>query len=215
MKLILCSEGFHTPNTIEACVKLCGKPKDQISVAIINEAHNREVVDKHWLVYNLRCVADNFPGHLDIVNLLALELDEIEERIQACDVIFVAGGSSDYLKTVFDKTGFTTLLPKLLETKVYVGSSAGSMVMGRRISSEAYVKLFGERDDYDNKEFLNLVDFAVVPHLDSEEMPQRPEVIKEVSKTVDFPVYGLRDDSAVVVDGDKVEFIGSEPLKVN
>ncbi|MGI8935211.1 MAG: Type 1 glutamine amidotransferase-like domain-containing protein, partial [Phormidesmis sp.] len=56
--------------------------------------------------------------------------------------IFVNGGSIDYQMYVFKKSGFAKLLPKLLETKVYVGSSAGSMVIGKRVSTEAYHKIY-------------------------------------------------------------------------
>jgi hypothetical protein len=66
----------------------------------------------------------------------------------------------------------------VLETKIYVGSSARSMVMGRRVSSKAYRKIYGESDDYDIKEYLGLVDFAIKPHLYSVDFPNnRPEIL--------------------------------------
>ncbi len=214
MKLVLCSEGFHTPNTVQACVELCGKPQDQISFAVINEAYAVEDGSKRWVLDNLNDVAKNFPGELDIVNLLALSLDEVEKRIMQKDAIFVIGGNTDYLMHVFDKTGFSTLLPKLLKTKVYVGSSAGSMVIGERISSEAYHELFGEDNDFGTKEYLGLVDLAIKPHLDSPHFPNnRPEKLEAVVGHASFPVYALRDDSALVVDGTAQKFIGSEPYK--
>jgi dipeptidase E len=144
MKLVLCSEGFHTPNTVQACVDLVGKPQDEISVAVINEAYAVEDGDKYWVLDNLHSVADNFTGGMDIVNLLALPIEKVEAMIMQRDVIFTVGGNTDYLMHVFNKTGFSQLLPKLLETKVYVGSSAGSMVIGRRVSTEAYANIYEE-----------------------------------------------------------------------
>jgi len=44
MKFVLCSEGFHTPNIVEACVKLVSKSQDQISVGIMNEAYAVHVI---------------------------------------------------------------------------------------------------------------------------------------------------------------------------
>jgi len=215
VKLILCSEGFHTPNTVQACVELVGKPKDQISIAVINEAYAVEEGDKRWVMHNLSCVTDNFPGKFDLVNLLALPLAEVEKRINECDVIFVVGGNTDYLMHVFDKTGFSKLLPKLLETKIYVGSSAGSMVLGKRVSGDAYQKIYGERDNFGVTQYLGLVNLAIKPHLDSNNFPNnRAHILEEVAGDTDFPVYGLRDDSALVINGDKQEFIGSEPYKV-
>lgn len=216
MKMVLCSEGFHTPNTVQACVELCGKPRDHIKIAIINEAYAVEDGDKRWVLDNLNDVANNFPAELDIVNLLALPMKEIEQRIMNQDVMFVVGGNTDYLMHVFNKTGFSKMLPKLLETKVYVGSSAGSMIIGKRVSAEAYLRIYGEHDDYDIKEYLGLVDLAIKPHLNSRHFPNnRPEVLEEVAKGLGFPVYGLQDDAALVVNGPDQKFIGTKPYRVS
>lgn len=212
MKLLLCSEGFHTPNTIQVCVDLVGKPKDAISVAVINEGFAVEENDKRWVLHNLRCVADNFPGLFDIVNLLALHIDEVKARIEKCDVIFVVGGNTDYLMHVYEKTGFDKLLPKLLESKVYVGSSAGSIVMGMRPSTKEYLEAFGKEKDFEVTSYMEFVDLAIRPHMDSSEHPKRrKEVLIQSSKGLDYPVYGLRDDAAILVNDDKLHTIGSAP----
>lgn len=215
MKLILCSEGFAADETVQACVKLCEKPQDKIKIAIINEAFAVEEGDKRWVLDNLNSVANNFSGQIDIINLLALSTNEIENRMQNNDVIFVIGGDTDYLMSVYKKTGFDILLPKLLETKVYVGSSAGSMVIGKRISEKAYKLIYGENSTYDIDEYLALVDFSVMPHLDSPDFPNRRESLIEAVGSFAGKVYGLRDDSAVVVNGDKISLIGSKPVIVN
>lgn len=212
MKLVLCSEGFHTPNTVEACVRLVGKPQDQISVGIINEAFAVEDGDKRWVLDNLNSVANNFSAEIDIVDLLALPINEVEARLSDKDVIFVVGGDTDYLMSVFQKTGFDKLLPKLLEAKVYVGSSAGSMVVGKRISAGAYRLIYGEDSKWNVNQYVGLVDLSVMPHLDSPHFPNRMESLIEAVGNFDGKVYGLRDDSAVVVDGEDVTTVGSEPI---
>lgn len=212
MKLVLCSEGFHTPNTVEACVKLVGKPQEQISIGIINEAFAVEDGDKRWVLDNLNSVANNFAGEIDIVDLLALTLGEVEKRLADKDVIFVVGGDTDYLMSVYHKTGFDKLLTKLLETKVYVGSSAGSMVVGKRISTAAYRLIYGEDSKWDIEDYVGLVDLSVMPHLDSPHFPNRKESLLEAVGSFEGRVYGLRDDSAVVINGDDVSTIGSEPI---
>lgn len=216
MKLLLCSEGFHTPNTIQACVDLVGKPKDEIAVAVINEAFAPEGNDKRWVLHNLNCVADNFLGPFDIVDLLALSIDEIETRLEKCDVIFVVGGNTDYLMHVYKKTGFDKLLLKLLETKVYVGSSAGSVVMGKRPSTDEYLEAFGKEKDFGTTNYMELVNLAIRPHMDSSDQPKRREdVFRRSSQGLNFPVYGLKDDAAIIVREDKIDVLGSEPYVVN
>ena len=214
MKLVLCSEGFATDNTVQACVELCGKPKEQISVAIINEAFAVEEGDKRWVLDNIKSVFDNFSAEIDIVDLLALPIEKVEERLADKDVIFVVGGNTDYLMTVFEKSGFVKLLPKLLESKVYVGSSAGSMVVGKRISEAAYRLIYGEDSQYGVKEYVGLVNFSVMPHLDSPHFPNRKESLLEAVGTFQGKVYGLRDDSAVVVNEGDISLIGSEPVVI-
>jgi dipeptidase E len=215
MKLVLCSEGFHTQNTIQACIDLVGKPQNKITFAVINEAYAAEHGDKRWVISNLNDVAKNFPAEMDIVNLLAFSISEIEERIMQKDAIFVVGGHTDYLMSVFIKTGFDKLLPKLLKSKVYVGSSAGSMVIGKRLSSEAYKTMYKGIVGYGVTKYLEFVDFSITPHIDSEEFPGRKEKLIEAAKKTDGKIYGLRDDSAVVVNGESITTIGSEPLIFN
>ncbi len=212
MKLVLCSEGFRSQNTVKSCVDLVGKPQEKITFAVINEAFAAEHGDKRWVISNLNDVAKNFPAEMDIVNLLAFPLNEVEERIMQKDAIFVVGGHTDYLMSVFVKTGFDKLLPKLLETKVYVGSSAGSMVMGKRLSSEAYKEMYKEVVGYGTTRYLEIVDFAIMPHLDSKDFPGRKENLLKASKKHTGLIYGLNDDSAVVVNGEEITTIGSEPL---
>jgi dipeptidase E len=215
MKLVLCSEGFYTPNTVQACVDLVGKQQDRITLAIINEAYAVQRGDKKWVLNNLNDAAKNFPAEIDLINLLALSLDEVEARIMQKDVLFVIGGSSDYLAKLFVKTGFSKRLPRILETKVYVGSSAGSMVLGKRVPNKVRRRIFGEDEHFEVDEYLGLIDVALIPHLDSPHFPHNTKAeLDEVAKPLDFPIYAIRDDTALIVDGDNRNFIGSEPYKI-
>lgn len=215
MRLILASAGFYTPEIIAKCVELVGKPQDQINLAVINEAYAVEHGDHGWVLNDLNNIKNNFKGRMELVNILALDVKTVKERLTLADVIFVVGGHTDYLMSVFKKTGFDKLLPELLKDKVYVGSSAGSMVLGNRISTSAYAKVYDEEDDYGTTEYMGLVDFAVKPHLSSELFPQnRKDVLVDVTKHYKGTVYGLTDDSAIVVDGNKTYIIGSKPVKI-
>jgi dipeptidase E len=216
MKLLLTSAGFTTDEIVSKCEELVGKSRDSISVAVINESYAVEHEDNlRWVLDDLNGIRDNFGGNLELVNLLALDSEMVKERIEFNDVIFVVGGHTDYLMSVFNKTGFSTLLPELLTTKVYVGSSAGGMVMGKRLSSEAYKKMYKERGTYGITQFLEFVDITVMPHLDSPHFPTRRETLLEAAKDHSGVIYGLRDDSAIIVDGDKISTIGSESLILN
>jgi len=215
MKLVLCSEGFFTPNTVQACVDLCGKHQDEITVAIINEGSSVEEGDKRWVLDDLNDVSKNFPAELDIVDLFALTMDEVEARINSKDAIFMIGGNADFLMQVFTRTGFDKLLPKLLATKVYVGSSGGSRVIGKKVSSDEFDKIFGNQNQYGVTEYMGLVDFSITPHINSQAFPERtPNALQQATLGTPITVYGLQDDSAIVIDGSEQSFVGTEPFTV-
>lgn len=216
MKLILASEGFYTEEIVAKCEELVGKPRNIINVVVINEAYAVERNTLRWVLDNLNKVRDNFGGNLEFVNLLALDTKTIKERIDQGDVIFVVGGNTDYLMSVFTKTGFAKMLPELLKTKVYVGSSAGSMVLGKRLSTKAYQKIYGEREAFGINKYMGLVNLCFMPHLDSAHFPNRKETLLEAAKDHHgAPIYGLRDDSAVIVNGETITTIGSKPVILN
>ncbi len=215
MKLLLTSAGFTTPQLVQKCAELVGKPQKLINFAIINEAYAVEHGDHGWVLDDLNHIRNNFKGSMELVSLLALDLETVKERMEKADVIFVVGGHTAYLMSVFKKTGFDKLLPQLLKTKVYVGSSAGSMVVCKRLSTEAYTKVYGEEGDYGTTAYLGLVDVAIKPHLGSKLFPKnRQEILLEVTKGYKGTVYGIADDSAIIVDGSKVSLIGSKPVKI-
>jgi dipeptidase E len=216
MKAILASSGFHAPESVAKCVEFIGKPAKEINFAIINEAYAVENCDHKWILDDMDSIRNNFGGYIEFVNLLALSLDKVKERCLAADVIFVVGGNTEYLKTVFDKTGFSEFLPELLEKKVYVGSSAGSMILGKRIPSEIQDKIYGEANYYGTTEFMGYVDFSILPHLNSpywfaeNSIEQNMAIIS--SSVGGRLVYAISDDAAVVVNGEKVEVIGKDYL---
>jgi len=99
MKLILASSSFESKEAVEKCIEFVGKPAKEINFAIINEAYAVEHGDHHWIIDDIDSIRKNFGGNIEFVNLLALSIDKIEERINVSDVIFVVGGNTEYLKT--------------------------------------------------------------------------------------------------------------------
>lgn len=218
MKALLTSTGISTAEIATALVNLVGKQADQITIAVINEASAIEPGDKRWFFNEMQVLSKTFGGEIDVINLLALDQPTIEERIAFADVIYVSGGISDYLMTVFKQTGFSDLLKrKLLQEKIYVGASAGAMVFGRRITTQGYKEVYrkGEQD-FGVNEYMALVDFAIFPHLDSPEFTRnRAEIIQEATKDFTYPIYAIKDTQAVVINNDNISFVGGDPLAVD
>lgn len=88
---------------------------------------------------------------------------------------------------------------------VYVGLSAGSMVMTPRIG-EAFV---GWRaSDEQSDETLGFVDFSIFPHLDHDMLPgNTSRDAAEWAETLQSPAYAIDDETAIRVKDGKVDVI--------
>lgn len=217
MKAILTSTDLtKVEGGVELAEKMIGKPRSKINVAVINEASAVQFGDQRWVVDSLKNMADSFGGNFEIVHLLALEPAKILERVMAADMLFVLGGNTEWLKIIFDKTGFTKLLPEILRSKLYVGSSAGSMILGHRQSSENMDNFYGKEPYYGVDKYLDLLDLSFFPHLhgDGHTETARDEFAVNESKSVDHPVFALSDYAAIVVDSDEIKVIGRDYLKL-
>lgn len=211
MKQLLTSSGFTTQAIADALENLVGKNKDEITFAIINEAHAVEDGDKSWILNELANFRNYFTGYVALVDLLALDKQGILKQALECDVIYVLGGNTDYLMKVYNDTGFAQMLLEELNDKVYVGSSAGSMVVCNRVSTQAYEEIYGESNDYGIKKYVGMNNFSIKPHLGSLEFKNnREEVLTRISKTFNGKIFGIRDDQSIVVEQNEIKFVGGE-----
>lgn len=215
MKLVLCSSGFFTPAIVAKTIELVGKPQSEISVAVINEAYAVSFRNHGWVAKELGRIDEYFGGRMELVNLLALDIQVAKERLMHADVIYVLGGPTDYEMYTLAKSGFLGILPELLTSKVYVGSSAGSMILGKRVPTEVHVRIFGEDDTYGINKYLELVDFAIMPHMGSAKFPNCTRGnLQEVAPQIGAPAYGIADDTAIIVDGDSVSIVGNNYIRI-
>jgi dipeptidase E len=103
-----------------------------------------------------------------------------------------------YLGYWMRKSGLADLLPSLHEM-VYVGLSAGSMVMTPRIGED----FVNWRPPTGSDETLGVVNFSIFPHLDHKDMPDNSIANAERWATsLAAPAYAIDDQTAIkVVDG--------------
>ena len=100
-------------------------------------------------------------GVLELTALPTIGAERWLPWIQEADVLLVDGGDATYLCHWMRESGLADLLPSLPDT-VWVGVSAGSMVMTPRIG-EYFVEWSSAPDDHT----LGVVDFSIFPHLDA------------------------------------------------
>ncbi len=211
-RLILASCGFRAPETVQKCLELTGKAAKEISFGVINEAYVPYHFPHDWVIDDLISIHDNFSNNIELIPF-TLSISEIEQRLSDKDVIFVVGGNTAYLKTVFDRSGFSKLLPELIEKKVYVGSSAGSMIVGHCPTKETLLKTSGEDEDFSVHEYLDLVPLEIIPHIHGKfSMPTAEAQVPIESVCQSNVVYGISDNAAVAIEDDKIYPIGKDFL---
>ncbi|MFC0190001.1 Type 1 glutamine amidotransferase-like domain-containing protein [Fictibacillus aquaticus] len=137
-------------------------------------------------------------GVLELTALPSISEDRWVPLVRETDVLLVSGGDALYLNYWMQQSGLADLLPSL--KAVYVGMSAGSMVMAPRIGED----FVGWTPPTGGDETLGLVDFAMFPHLEHEMLPDNTMAAAEKwAAEIGGPAYAIDDDTAIkVVDGE-------------
>lgn len=204
MKLLLTSGGLTNDSIARALFSLTGKPPEETSIVFVPTASNVEVGDKSWLIndlFNLK--KQNFKS-IEITDISAVDEKIWKSSFDRCDVLFFEGGNTYHLMRWLDRTGLSKTLSDLLQDKVYVGVSAGSMVTNPDLVLKLNQQIY-EEDMLETEQMrgLNLVDFYFLPHLNSEWFGKmKRENIEKVGSEIDKTIYALDDQSALkIIDG--------------
>jgi dipeptidase E len=116
--------------------------------------------------------------------------------VHEADVLLVDGGDATYLCHWMRESGLAELLSTLPDL-VWVGVSAGSMVMTPRIGS-AFVEWPSAPDD----RTLGVVDFSIFPHLDAFPQNTLAHAERWAASLGGGPAYAIDEQTAIkVVDG--------------
>ncbi len=211
MKFLLTSAGIINNSIHNALLELLGKPIAEASALCIPTA-SYALPRGPILAWNFisgqepRCPMCELGwkslGVLELTALPSIDKELWVPLVQETNVLLVNGGDPLYLNYWMQQSGLADLLPELSET-VYVGLSAGSMIMTPRIG-EYFVgwrppTATGSNDD----KTLGLVDFSIFPHLDHEMLPHNTmaDAVRWAA-TIPVPSYAIDDQTALkVVDG--------------
>jgi dipeptidase E len=137
-------------------------------------------------------------GVLELTALPSIDKERWVSWVQETDVLLVNGGDALYLCHWMRPAGLADLLPSL--RTVWVGLSAGSMVMTPRIG-EDFVGWKPPAGGDDST--LGIVDFSIFPHVDHEDLPENTMANAEKwAAGLGCPGYAIDDQTAIqVVDG--------------
>jgi dipeptidase E len=220
VKLLLTSAGVQNPSIYAALIDLLRKPIAESSALCIPTAaygHPMAGSGAAW-----RFISGREPrspmcglgwktlGVLELTALPSIKKEQWVPLVQETDVLLVDGGDTLYLCHWMRQSGLADLMPSLQET-VYVGLSAGSMVLTPRIGGD----FVNWEPPTGGDEALGVVDFSIFPHLDNPELPGNTMAGAEKwAMGLRSPAYAIDDATAIKVRDGIVEVVSEGHWKL-
>ena len=214
MKLLLASGGIKNASIRNALVDLLGKPIEESNALFIPTA-------THGVPGSPRLVRNGIVGELseslgklhwksmgvlELTALPSLKKEVWLPSLEQADALLVQGGDCQYLCGWMERSGLAAMLPELLERIVYVGQSAGSMIMS------SHGTTFGQHTlPTDTPKCFGFLKFAILPHMDYPTFPNNTMAkLTEKAATLAMPSYLIDDETALKVTGTGVVEVVSE-----
>ena len=218
MKHLLTSAGISNTRIQNALIDLLGKPIAEASALFVPTAIYA-LPGGADIARRVICGSLGDPfcelgwkslGLLELSALPTIKQEFWIPMIMKTDALLVGGGDCQYLCYWMQQSGLADLLPSLLRKMVYVGLSAGSMIMTRFGTTYSNHTLPAESD-----KSLGLVDFAIHPHLDHEWFPENSLANQEkLAATLPVPSYAIDDETAIKVTDGIIEVISEGHWKL-
>jgi dipeptidase E len=213
MKLLLTSGGVTNAAIRSALIEMLGRDISECDALFIPTAQWGQPACSPQSVW--MSTADRWPdqtglcglgwksvGVLELTALPSIDEDRWQRWVRDTDVLLVDGGEAVYLAYWMRQSGLAELLPTLTDT-VWVGVSAGSMVMTPRIGDH-----FVDWDLGGTDETLGVVDFTIFPHLDYPGWAgNTSERAHRWAASMPGPAYAIDDQTALAVVDDTVTVI--------
>jgi len=207
-KLFLASEFGYSGDLLKRRLKRF--PKNPKVAYIANAADLEE--DHTWMNHN-RGKFKDLGFEIANIDLCTLQNEALREKLEQMDAIYVEGGNTFYLLDICNKSGFTKIVKELVDKKdkLYIGTSAGSIIAGPNIESSKYLDDLSVAPKLKNFSGFNLVNFLIIPHIGNGDFYKQFEnnyfELFENLKNYEYPHICLRDNQAVWVENNKIEIV--------
>lgn len=140
--------------------------------------------NKDWVIKEYKTILDL---GINESNITEYKIGD-EINIDDFDIIYMMGGNTIYLLDMVRKYNFDKVIKDFINSgKIYIGSSAGSQILGTTIELNAIYE--------DN--FINMTDFTALGIVDG-------EVVPHANKKDDLIKNSNRDDLILLYDGDGI-----------
>jgi dipeptidase E len=204
MRMLLTSGGVRNDLIRKSLLGLLDQPFAESRVAVIVDAILPFAGDNTQTLIHLEELHSLGWKEFDLMSLFGGPHSVIESRLRSADVIFCYGGSNHWLAHAWTASGFAPLLRELLDEKVYLGLSAGSMIFSR-----LHAQVVEAFDDHEEVEMLQLdsvapavplFDWVLMPHLGAPYFPhQTDDWAAAGAARLGGPIHFIDDDTALLV----------------
>ncbi|MEK7169321.1 MAG: Type 1 glutamine amidotransferase-like domain-containing protein [Patescibacteria group bacterium] len=202
MKLFLTSSVHAVAHDITKKANLSKAKK----LVFIDTAAEIEEGDKTWLKNDRQALMDA-GFEVDDYSITGKSRNQLEIDLEKFDYIYLSGGNTSYLLQESQKSGFISLVKKLVQEKekIYIGTSAGSIIAGPKIPEY----LVDDNPKLEDTNAYNLVNFTVLPHWGSEGFRELylGKRLKIAYKKDQIPILLLTDNQYVYVQNDQSTII--------
>ena len=150
--------------TAQAIAKDISPNIGKFKTVFITTAAEGDTGDKSWLDED-RGAMIKAGFYLFDYTITNKSLEEIERDLSKADIIHVNGGNSFYLLLRARESGFDHWIKKAIKDgKIYIGSSAGSIVTSPDIEIAKFLDMPIHREELKTFKGFGLVDFITLPH---------------------------------------------------
>jgi dipeptidase E len=207
LRFLLTSAGIKNTSIRDALVDMLGKPIAESNALCIPTAAYAHLMAGPGAAWRFisggepRCPMCGLGwkslGVLELSALPSIDDERWVPMVEETDALLVDGGDALYLCYWMRQSGLADLLPSL--RAVWVGLSAGSMVMAPNVGEE----FVGWKPPTGGDRALGLVNFSIFPHVDHEDLPDNCMANAEKwAAKLPVPGYAIDDQTAIkVVDG--------------
>jgi dipeptidase E len=187
---------------------MVGKPFGSANLVYVPTASVAEAGDQSWIVADMSRLHGLGWREFNVLELNGLPQQMVLDRLLQADVIYVQGGNHYHLARSITGNDLAGGFLEALESRVYVGVSAGSMIFSRNLTEHS-ADVIGDTADLHVlgartvQSPFGLFDWYVKPHLYSLDFAERDDAWADrIVRRADFPIYFIDDETAVrVVDG--------------
>lgn len=126
--------------------------------------------------------------------------------MEAADIIFVCGGNSFYLLQESIRSEFAKFLPELLISRIYIGSSAGVVILGPTIDPLKYLDDPKAGPELSSHDALGMIPFVPLVHYGKDKYLEKYKNTFDEAYSLGVRVVSISDDEFLVVEGDSVRW---------